>query len=151
VPPKPLSLGSKIFLGGLALLVLFAVFSPGPHGTEPEATMKPAAASGASGTTGAAPSPVQAAQPDSRSNPPVGGKRGSEDRSAVTSTSKSMSFEKCLATIAEVAESTGVDPVNIVETSEVRVARFNTSDGSVLVTCSSPDRKMIITRSPHRG
>jgi hypothetical protein len=61
-----------------------------------------------------------------------------------------MSFETCLATISNIATELGVAPINIVETSIMRVVRFNTADGSVLVTCSAPDRRMVITRSAHR-
>jgi hypothetical protein len=62
-----------------------------------------------------------------------------------------MSFETCLATISSVATELGVAPTNIVETSIMRIVRFNTVDGSVLVTCSAPDHKMVLTRSPHHG
>jgi len=68
--------------------------------------------------------------------------------SAQQSTSKSMSFEDCLKVIRNTATDLGVAPINIVETSEARIVRFPTSDGSVLVTCSKPDRKMVMTISP---
>jgi len=70
---------------------------------------------------------------------------GSE--AAATSTSKSMSFEACMATIRKVASDLATAPINIVETNDVRIVRFLTVDGSVLVTCSRPDRKMVLTRS----
>ena len=62
-----------------------------------------------------------------------------------------MSFEACLATIRAVSSDLGVAPVNIVETRDVRMVRFPTSNGSVLVTCSRPDGKMAITHSPKGG
>ena len=71
--------------------------------------------------------------------------------SGVESTSQSMDFESCLANITGVATELGVAPINIVETSVVRMVRFNTTDGSVLVTCSAPDQKMVITKSPYKG
>jgi len=49
------------------------------------------------------------------------------------------------------ADDLAIAPVNIVESNELRIVRFNTSDGSVLVTCSRPDRKMIVVQSPHQG
>lgn len=58
-----------------------------------------------------------------------------------------MSFEACLATIRQVSSQLGAVPINIVETDILRVVRFVTSDGSVLVTCSQPDQKMIVTKS----
>ena len=41
-------------------------------------------------------------------------------------------------------------PVNIVETDTVRMIRIPTVDGSVLVTCSRDDQKMILTKSSGR-
>jgi len=64
---------------------------------------------------------------------------------------KSMDFQTCLRTIQSMASEFGVAPTNIVETTEVRMVRFNTSDGSVLVTCSAADRKMVAVQSPHQG
>lgn len=64
---------------------------------------------------------------------------------------KSMDFQSCLRTIQSMASEFGVAPTNIVETTEVRIVRFNTSDGSVLVTCSAADRKMVAVQSPHQG
>lgn len=37
--------------------------------------------------------------------------------------------------------------INIAETSELRMVKFLTADASVLVTCSNPDRKMVMTVS----
>jgi len=66
---------------------------------------------------------------------------------AQQSTSKTMSYEDCLRVIQNTATQLGVAPINIVETSEMRMVRFPTADGSVLVTCSRPDRKMVTTIS----
>lgn len=66
---------------------------------------------------------------------------------AQQSTSKSMSFEECLQVIQRTATQLGVAPINIDETTDVRMVRFPTGDGSVLVTCSRPDRKMVMTIS----
>ena len=63
---------------------------------------------------------------------------------------ETMDFETCLARIRSVASSLGVAPINIVETNEVRIVRFPTNDGSgksILVTCSRPDRQMLINES----
>jgi hypothetical protein len=69
------------------------------------------------------------------------------DAGPVESSSKTMSFDACLETIRSVASDLGVAPINIVETNDMRMVRFPTSDGSVLVTCSRPDRKMVMTIS----
>jgi hypothetical protein len=67
---------------------------------------------------------------------------------AVEATSRALplSFNKCLGAIIYVGVQIGVAPINIVETSVTRMARFDTEDGSVLITCSRPHQKMIITR-----
>lgn len=64
------------------------------------------------------------------------------------SESRPMSFEACLATIRGYASETKVAPVAIVETSDLRIVRFPAADGSVLVTCSRPDGRMVLTKSP---
>jgi hypothetical protein len=65
------------------------------------------------------------------------------------STSKVMAFDDCIRTIQTTSGQLGVAPRNIVETTDVRMVRFTTSDGSVLVTCSRADRKMVTTVSPN--
>jgi hypothetical protein len=74
------------------------------------------------------------------------------DASAYATESRAinMSFEKCLATIRQTSSDLGVAPINIVETNVMRMVRFPTSDGSVLITCSRPDQRMVLTKSPHR-
>ena len=66
---------------------------------------------------------------------------------AQQSTTKTMSFEDCLLLIRNTSTQLGVAPVNIVETSDTRMVRFPTADGSVWVTCSRADRKMVLTLS----
>lgn len=61
------------------------------------------------------------------------------------SQSESMSFNECLQRIRSVATQFGVAPINIVETNDIRMVRIPTSDGSVLITCSRPDHKMVVT------
>jgi len=70
-----------------------------------------------------------------------------EHKPDVESTSQSMSFQECLQVIQRTSSQLGVAPINIVETSIMRMVRFPTNDGSVLVTCSGPDRKMVLTHS----
>jgi len=62
----------------------------------------------------------------------------------------SISFEQCVATIQATATKLGTVPVNIVETSILRIVRFSAADGSMLITCSKPDRKMIVQLSANR-
>jgi len=65
----------------------------------------------------------------------------------VTSETRSISFEECLALIRQMATEFAVAPVNIVETNDLRIVRFLTVDGSVLVTCSRLDQVMVVTMS----
>jgi hypothetical protein len=53
-------------------------------------------------------------------------------------------FDACISRIREMGSRFGVTPINIVETRELRVVRFITSDGSVLVSCSRPDQNMVV-------
>jgi hypothetical protein len=64
--------------------------------------------------------------------------------------SVAMSFEDCLSRIREFAGRYGGAPINVVETNDVRIVRFAASDGSVLISCSRPDRKMVVTISAKR-
>lgn len=64
---------------------------------------------------------------------------------------RTIEFEACLTAIRSMANDFAIAPVNIVESNDLRIVRFNTSDGSVLVTCSRPDRKMIVVQSPRQG
>lgn len=75
---------------------------------------------------------------------------GVEAASEPESSSQTMSFEACLQVIRQTASQLGVAPINVVETNILRMVRFCSDDGSVLVTCSQPDQKLVVTRSPHR-
>ena len=65
-------------------------------------------------------------------------------------TSKNMEFNECLRQIRAVSEQLAVAPRNIVETADLRMVRFPTPDDpkyrGVLITCSRPDAKMVITK-----
>ncbi|WP_192560297.1 hypothetical protein [Pseudomonas allokribbensis] len=69
---------------------------------------------------------------------------------AAESTSVSMSFEKCQSvqanTIAELNVSPG-DIAHVVNTSMLTITKIYTADGSILISCSNPDQKMVITKS----
>lgn len=66
---------------------------------------------------------------------------------ALETQTQSMSFEACLGVIRNIASQFATAPINIAETNDMRIVRFVTDDGSVLVTCSRPDHKMIVTKS----
>lgn len=81
-------------------------------------------------------------------SPPPSPAQATKTPSGVRSESKPMDFDDCLRSIRLLAESIGQAPINIVETDILRMVRFASSDGSVLVTCSRPDQKQVITTSP---
>lgn len=59
-------------------------------------------------------------------------------------------FDECLATQSRVIAQLNVSPsdiVHIVNTSQMTMTRVCTVDGSVLISCSKPDEKMVITKS----
>ncbi len=66
---------------------------------------------------------------------------------AAESQSMTMEFEQCLEVIRRTSTDLGVAPINIAETNIMRIVRYVTEDGSVLITCSKPDRKMVVTKS----
>jgi len=66
-----------------------------------------------------------------------------------TITKQTPSFEACLAVIQKTATDTGTAPVNIVETTAMRMVRFPVADGSIIVTCLK-DGKLKITQSSNR-
>lgn len=70
--------------------------------------------------------------------------------SDVSSQSVNATFDQCLATQSKVIAQLNVPPddiVHIVNTSQMTVTRICTADGSVLISCSKPDEKMVITKS----
>ena len=69
---------------------------------------------------------------------------------AADSKSMSMSFEKCQAVQRSTIAQLGVpasDVISVVNTNALTITRILTSDGSILISCSAPDQKMVITTS----
>ena len=58
-----------------------------------------------------------------------------------------MSFNSCLKVIRSTASQFGIAPKNIVKTNDMRMVRFNTSNGSVLNIYYRPDQKIVSTKS----
>ena len=69
---------------------------------------------------------------------------------APISESRSLSFDACNSAINDMSGQIGVRPLEIVNTQDVRTVRMLADDGSVLITCSKPDRRMVVTRSVRR-
>jgi hypothetical protein len=68
---------------------------------------------------------------------------------AVESQSFDMSFEQCIDAIQLAARKLARAPVNVVESKGLRIVRFPASDGSILMTCSRMDKKLVVAKSPH--
>lgn len=69
---------------------------------------------------------------------------------AASSTSTPMSFEKCKAVQEGTISQLGASPSDVsrlVSTSDMSMIKIYVADGSVLVTCSRPDQKMVVTQS----
>jgi hypothetical protein len=60
------------------------------------------------------------------------------------------SFADCLSGISKIATEFGATPINVVETSSMRVVRFSVTDGSVLVTCLRTAPFMSLAKSDRR-
>lgn len=74
-----------------------------------------------------------------------------EERMKVKSTSTNMNFSECkkMALSSQLAVAGNYKTSVIINTSSEYVARICTNDGSVLLTCSARDRKLITTTSPY--
>lgn len=69
---------------------------------------------------------------------------------AVSTESKQASFAACSATIDSITSSlSGYPAETIVNTGIIRMVKMWTNDGVVTVSCSGPDRKMVITKAPY--
>lgn len=69
---------------------------------------------------------------------------------AANSTTVSMSFDDCIVRREHVINQLGVSPrdiIPIVNTGIMTMTKICTVDGSLIVTCSKPDKKMILTKS----
>jgi hypothetical protein len=64
---------------------------------------------------------------------------------AIETHTQSISFEACLETIRSISAQYDVAPTNIAETNDLRVVKWFLSDGNVMVACSRPDQKMVVT------
>lgn len=63
------------------------------------------------------------------------------------SITKPMRYSACLAFISQTAQISGATPVNIIETSSLRVVRIQAQDGSVLLTCDKEKGTMMLVPS----
>lgn len=61
------------------------------------------------------------------------------------STAKEMDFDDCIKVIEKTVSQLSVPFNTIVNTKILRMVKIATADGSILLTCSKPDRKMTTT------
>lgn len=69
---------------------------------------------------------------------------------AASSQTLPLSFEECIARREAVINQLGVNPrdiIPVVNTNIMTMTKLCTVDGSIIVTCSKPDRKMVVTQS----
>lgn len=69
---------------------------------------------------------------------------------AANSESMTLAFEECIARREAVITQLGISASNIipiVNTSVMTMTKLCTADGSLIVTCSKPDNKMVLTQS----
>jgi hypothetical protein len=59
-----------------------------------------------------------------------------------------MTFGDCLAHIAGTTEAIGQQPALLLNSDDIRVARFRFNDGDVTITCSRADRTMTLSHEP---
>lgn len=59
-----------------------------------------------------------------------------------------MPYADCLAIIAETAQEIDEKPVTLVGTDDLTTVRINASDGFVTISCSRPENRMTLAKSP---
>jgi hypothetical protein len=59
--------------------------------------------------------------------------------------SEHMPFEDCLKVIQRTGQELRSAPVTVMDSADIRMVRFPTASGSVLVTCSWQDQRLVIT------
>ena len=72
---------------------------------------------------------------------------GSQARGETYSKAQSMSFENCKRFTEKSVRELGVPFDAVVRTEIFWITKIPTRDGAVLISCSKPDRKMVLTRS----
>jgi hypothetical protein len=56
-------------------------------------------------------------------------------------------YGECLSIIDEASREVSEQPINLVNTGDMRVVRINAADGFVTIACSRADNRMILTKS----
>lgn len=146
------------WLGSFIIFIILAVIlSPSSNDNPPATTQNKTTAE----TVAETPKPVQeiasAPKPQAKKHEVAKQENKTKKESSVAkleTTTKEMDFTSCVLlqnqTAEAISSSGNYKVVNIVDTDILKVKRMCTNDGSVLVSCSAPDNKMILTKSPHR-
>ena len=74
------------------------------------------------------------------------------DQGAASTQTKTMDYAQCIATLESVvgAVQPNYPARTIVSTNVMRVEKVWTNDAAVTVSCSAPDRKLVMTSAPYR-
>ena len=74
------------------------------------------------------------------------------DQGAASTQTKTMDYSQCIATLESVvgAVRPNYPAQTIVSTNLMRVEKVWTNDAAVTVSCSAPDRKLVMTSAPYR-
>jgi hypothetical protein len=78
----------------------------------------------------------------------VGGLTSLSQQCAIAGTenrTSKVAFSDCIATIGKLSQELGVAPINIVETSNLRLVKYPTRDGSVMIQCVGTEGTMTVT------
>jgi hypothetical protein len=74
----------------------------------------------------------------------------SVNTTAQATISRPVTFEQCLLVIEKSASDLDAKPINIVETTDIRIVEFSADDGSVAIICNRLNQEMVITSSPYQ-
>lgn len=144
------------WLGGFIIFVIIgAIFAPDAS-DNPPTTAQSQPTQTTVNTVAEKPKPDIASTPKPQAKKHEVVKKESVPKKEVglETTTKELDFDSCIALqnqfASDLTSSGNYKVVNIVDTDILSIKRMCTNDGSVLVTCSKPDNKMVLTKSPHK-
>ena len=146
---------TKWLVGFILFVIIGAIFAPDAS-DNPPATPQNQTTQTTVNTVAETPKPDIASTPKPQEKKHEVAKKENSPKKEVglETTTKEMGFDSCVALQSqfanELTSSGNYKVVNIVDTDILSIKRMCTNDGSVLVTCSKPDNKMVLTKSPHQ-
>lgn len=146
---------TKWLVGFILFVIIGAIFAPDAS-DNPPATPQNQPTQTTVNTVAETPKPDIAStpKPQEKKHEVVKKENPPKKEVGLETTTKEMDFDSCIALQSQFANelisSGNYKVVNIVDTDILSIKRMCTNDGSVLVTCSKPDNKMVLTKSPHQ-